>query len=60
MSGPSQQTSTPEEAAFFSWLTTNGTTISPALGLAPFEGMGRGAVALEDIQVRSADSALLP
>lgn len=50
MTAPSQ-TSTPEEAAFISWLTTNGTTISPALGLSSFPGMGRGAIALEDIQV---------
>ncbi|ORY84655.1 hypothetical protein BCR35DRAFT_302960 [Leucosporidium creatinivorum] len=49
MTAPAQ-TSTAEEASFFSWLTTNGATISPALGLSSFPGMGRGAIALEDIQ----------
>ncbi|KAM0791736.1 hypothetical protein ACM66B_004004 [Microbotryomycetes sp. NB124-2] len=43
------QTSTPDEAAFCNWLTTAGGEISSAVGLTQFEGMGRGAVALRDI-----------
>lgn len=41
------------EAAFVSWLTGHGGVISPSVGLSQFEGMGRGAVALVDIPVRS-------
>ncbi|KAK4055004.1 Ribosomal lysine N-methyltransferase 4 [Microbotryomycetes sp. JL221] len=43
------QTSTPEEAAFYEWLSSTGGDISSAVGLKQFDGMGRGAVALRDI-----------
>lgn len=44
-------TETQDELAFRSWLTARGAVVSPAVGLTQFEGMGRGAVALEDIEV---------
>lgn len=47
---------TPEELAFRSWLTARGAVVSPAVGLKQFAAMGRGAVALEDIQVSRSHS----
>ncbi|SGZ12166.1 BQ5605_C028g10485 [Microbotryum silenes-dioicae] len=44
------QVSTPQEQAFVDWLKSNGATVNPSIGLTQFEGMGRGAVALQDIQ----------
>lgn len=44
-------TETADEQSFRAWLTARGATVSPAVGLQQFAGMGRGAVALEDIQV---------
>lgn len=43
---------TPQEHSFLEWLVGNGTQLSPAVGLAQFKGMGRGAIALQDIPVR--------
>lgn len=39
------------ETAFASWLSSRGATVSPKVGLAQFGEMGRGAIALEDIEV---------
>jgi hypothetical protein len=42
------------EQAFLAWFVSQGGTISPKFGLHDFgpQGMGRGAIALEDIEVR--------
>lgn len=49
----SLQTSSPAETAFYTWLRSHGATIADSVGLSSFEteGMGRGAIALEDIPV---------
>lgn len=51
------QTNSAAETAFFSWLRSSGASIAESVGLASFdaEGMGRGAVALQDIPVSSID-----
>ena len=40
----------PAETAFLTWLTTHGTALSPSISLSPFPSMGRGLLALTDIQ----------
>lgn len=40
----------PAETAFLTWLTTHGTTLSSSIALTTFPSMGRGLVALTDIQ----------
>ncbi|GAA5985075.1 hypothetical protein JCM10908_002514 [Rhodotorula pacifica] len=42
--------STPDEAAFLEWFTSNGGTVHPAVGFKQWEGQGRGCVALQDIE----------
>ncbi|SCV73464.1 BQ2448_7390 [Microbotryum intermedium] len=44
------QVTAPQEQAFVNWLKSNGATVNQCVGLTHFEGMGRGAVALQDIQ----------
>ena len=39
------------ESRFYAWATSRGAKISPKVGLKDFGSMGRGAVALEDIEV---------
>ena len=41
---------------FLEWFKTSGGTLHEAVGIAHFEGTGRGAVALEDIAVRTTRS----
>lgn len=40
-----------QATAFLNWFTKNGGTLHSAVGITQFPGMGRGAVALEDIEV---------
>ncbi|GAA5996004.1 ribosomal lysine N-methyltransferase [Rhodotorula paludigena] len=42
--------SSPDETAFLDWFKSKGGTVHPAVGLKHWEGMGRGAVALQDIE----------
>ncbi|GAA5903312.1 hypothetical protein JCM5296_005660 [Sporobolomyces johnsonii] len=41
---------TAEETAFLDWFKGKGGTVHPAVGFKQFDGMGRGAVALQDIE----------
>ncbi|GAA6058608.1 hypothetical protein JCM10212_004019 [Sporobolomyces blumeae] len=41
---------TPAEQAFLDWFKANGGEVHPAVGFKQFDGMGRGAVALDDIE----------
>jgi hypothetical protein len=47
----SSSTSTPDEAAFLEWFTSQGGSVHPAVGFKQWEGQGRGCVALQDIEV---------
>jgi SET domain-containing protein 6 len=47
-------TFTPAEAKFVDWFKARGGTVHGSVGFKQFEGMGRGAVALQDIEVSSA------
>jgi len=46
----SSSTSTPDEAAFLEWFTSQGGSVHPAVGFKQWEGQGRGCVALQDIE----------
>ena len=42
-----------KNAQFLEWFKSSGGTLHEAVGIAYFEDTGRGAIALEDIAVRS-------
>lgn len=44
------------ESRFYAWATSRGSVISPKVGLKDFGRMGRGAIALADIEVSSTPS----
>lgn len=47
-----------DEAAFLAWFKEKGGTVHTAVAFQQFEGMGRGCVALEDIEVSLSRSAV--
>lgn len=55
MDGP--QTTEAGEARFLDWFNASQGFLDPRLGFAKFEGMGRGFVAREEIQVSMAHNA---
>lgn len=48
---PCSSMATAAEERFIQWFREVGGELTPKLGLRDFEGMGRGAVALDDIEV---------
>jgi len=42
---------TQAESDFLNWFESNGGSLHSAVGFQQFDGMGRGAVALQDIEV---------
>jgi len=42
---------TQAESNFLDWFKSNGGSVHSAVGFQQFDGMGRGAVALQDIEV---------
>jgi len=42
---------TQAESDFLNWFKSNGGSLHSAVGFQQFDGMGRGAVALQDIEV---------
>lgn len=51
-----------DETAFVDWLRISGSTVSPSIAIHSYteKEMGRGVIALQDIEVRSSPCCLNP